>query len=127
MSCARHDVCHVAVVGQDTRHRLYDCFHSLVRREQTKCKQHRLPTDPKSVFVKIRINEREIWNSVWDDVNLCCRHMKDVLEKLRGVLTHDNEAIGELCQLDHYATLVGVRLAQNCMQRRDNGHADLPQ
>ncbi len=82
------------------------------------------PPTPKSVLVEVRINKREIWHSVWDDVDLGCRDVKDFLEKLRRMLTHNDDAIGEFCQFDHYAMLVRIRFTENRMKGGHNRHAE---
>ena len=60
-------------------------------------------------------------------VNLCRGNLKDLLEKLRRVLAHHDEPIGELRKLDHHAVLVGVRFAQHGMKSSDDRHAEFAQ
>ena len=60
-------------------------------------------------------------------VDLIARHLKDFLQELGRELTHNNEAVGEFCDLLHDHQLVGVWLAQNCMQRCYDGHLQAAQ
>src|SRR5271165_3715649 len=62
-----------------------------------------------------------------DDVNLGRRNLEDFLEKLRRVLAHHNEAVGELCEFDHYAVLVGIWFTQHRMKGGHDRHAEIPQ
>ena len=55
------------------------------------------------------------------------RNLEDLLEKLRRVLAHDDEAVGELCEFDHHAMLVGIRFAQHRMKGGHDRHAEFPQ
>src|SRR5271165_5396543 len=62
-----------------------------------------------------------------DNVDLGRRNLENLLEKLRRVLAHDNEAVRDLCELDHHAILLEVRFAQHRMEGGHDRHAEIPQ
>ena len=55
-------------------------------------------------------------------VDLAAGHLKDFLQELGRQLAHDDEPVGEVRNLFHYQHLVGIWLAQNCVQRGNRRH-----
>src|ERR1035438_8066358 len=79
MGRPRDDIRNIAVLRQNARQGLYDCFNSLIWREQAEGQQYRFVSDSEAVLVKIRINKRQVGNPMRDDVNLCRRNLEDLL------------------------------------------------
>src|SRR5208282_4253054 len=124
MGRARDDIRDITVVRQNTRQGLYDRFNPLIWREQTEGQQYGFAPNTESVLVKIRIHKRQIWDSMRDYVNLCRWNSVDLLKELRGMLAHDNEAVGDLCEFDHHAMLVRIRFTQHRMKGGHDRHAE---
>src|SRR5580692_13065800 len=116
------DVGNVLVLGENSRQSLNYVFDSLVRREQSEREQNRFPFYAKAVLVEIRIQERQIWNSMRYHVDLAAWHFEDFLQELGRQLAHDNEPVGEIRDLLHDQHLVWIWLAQNGVQRGYHRH-----
>ncbi len=78
MRRARDDVNDILVFRQNLRQRLDHVFDSLVRRKQAKREQDCLPFYPEPVFVEIRIEKWQVWDSVRNHVDLAARHVEDL-------------------------------------------------
>ena len=62
-----------------------------------------------------------------DQIDLGRRRLVNILQHLPSALGHDHQPGRERDQLLHHAPLVGSRLAQNGMQRCDDGHSQFAQ
>ncbi len=111
MGRACNDVNHVLVSGQNLRQRLDDVLNSLVRGEQSERKQNRLPFHVEFVFIEIRVEEGQVWNSVRNHVDLAARNLEYLLQELGRELAHDDQAIRQLCDLFHDRQLAGIGFA----------------
>ena len=74
-----------------------------------------------------RIDEAHVGNAVRDEIDLGRRRLVNVLQHLPPALSHDHQPGRERDQLLHHAPLVGSRLAQNGMERGDDGHSQFAQ
>src|ERR1017187_8319799 len=127
MGRARDDIRNIAVLRQNARQGLYDGFNSLIWREQAEGQQYRLAPNSEAVLVKIRIDKRQVGNSMRDDVNLCRRDLEDLLEKLRRVLAHLDKAVGELWVFALPVMVVGVGFARHRRKGGHDGHVESSQ
>ena len=127
MSGPQHDIDEVGKLRQNVGHRSQHMFDALVGREQPERQCHWSPFDAELLFIKVRLHERSIGNSVGDPVDLPFRDAINLLQKRLGPLGHDDDAGGEFRQLDQNPALVGVRLAQHRVQGGDDGHPQVPQ
>src|ERR1700757_4605334 len=117
MSRPCDDVHNVLMLGENLGQSLNYVFDSLVRREQAEREQNRFPFYTKAVLVEIRIQERQVWNSMWHHVDFAARHLEDFLQELGRQLAHDDEPVGEFRDLFHHQHLVRIWLTQNGVQR----------
>ena len=109
------------------RQRVEHVLDALVRREQPERQQHQPALHAELVLVVIRIDERHVGNAVRDEIDLGRRRLVDLLQHLPAPLGHDHQPGRARDQFLHHAPLVGVRLAQDGVQRGDDRHAQLAQ
>jgi len=100
---------------------------SLVRGEQPEREQHRPSFHAELVLVVVRIDERYVRNAVRDEIDLGRRRLVHLLQHQPSALGHDHEARRARDQLVHHAPLVGVRIAEDRVERRDDRHSQLAQ
>jgi hypothetical protein len=86
-----------------------------------------LPTTANSSFEIIRVGERHIGNAVGNQINLRSGRLIDFEQKFAPAFTHHDQPGGQPDQIAHHAALFFVRLAQDRVQRGDDGHAQFAQ
>ena len=82
MRLAQHDVNDVGKFPDDVRQRAQGILDALVRRQQTEREQHLLARHAELVFEIIRVGKRHVGNAVRNEVNLVCRRLIDIAQKL---------------------------------------------
>ena len=127
VSRARHDVNDILVFRQDLRHRFDHVLDSLVRGEQAEGEENRLSLHTEPVLIEIRINERQVGNSVGNHVDLAAGNFEDFLQELRRELAHHDQPVGKLSNLFHHHQLVWIRLAKDGMQSCHDRHLQTTQ
>ena len=127
MRLAEHDVNDVWKFADDVRQRAQGVFDALVRREQPEREQDLFARDAELVLEIIRVGEGHVGDAVRDEVNLVFRRMINVAQKFASAFAHHDEARRAADQLAHDSALIRVRLAQDRMQRGDDGHVQFAQ
>ena len=127
VGCARDDVHNILVLRQNLGQRLNYVFNSLIRREQSECKQDGLAFHAKTVFVEIRVEKRHVRNAMRHHVDLAARHFEYLLQELGRELAHHDKAVGEVGDLLHDHELIWIRLAQYGVQRGHHRHLECAQ
>ena len=127
MGRAEDDVHHVRMAGHNGGQGGDDIFDAFVRREQAKAEQDDFALDAKQVFVETRVHKRHIGDAVGDEINLLRRHAIDLLQEFHAALAHDDQPIGQGRDFFQHPALIGVGVAQNGVQGRDDGHAQFAQ
>ncbi len=110
-------------IGQSVEHIL----DSLVGRKQAEGEQHDLSFDAELIFEVGWIDESHVRNPMRDRIDLGRRRIVNILQYPTSPLGHDNQPGRERDQLLHDTPLVGARLTQNGVERRDNGHPQFAQ
>ena len=77
--------------------------------------------------MNIRLIKRQIGDAVRNQIDLAGRDFEDLLQHARGVLAHDDKALGACGDLVHNNPLVEIRLAKDSMQSCDYRHAKMLQ
>lgn len=122
---AQDHVDRVRVVPQDVRERVDDVLDALVRRQQAEGEDDRFALDAEQLLAAWQ--ERQAGDSVGDAIDAPLGHAVNLAQQRRGVITHDDDALGEAHDLVHHAALLGIGLAEDRVQGRDDGNADLAQ
>ena len=99
----------------------------LFAESRPKAEQDDLALDAKQVLVETRIDERHIGNAVRDHVDLLRQHAIDLLQEFRAALAHDDQPVGQGGDFFQHPALIGIGIAQNGVQGRDDGHAQFAQ
>ena len=116
----------VGVTRENRRKRVDDVVDALVRREEAERENDRLLLEPEPIFVRGAPIWRERYggNAVRNEVDLV-RHPVDVAQNRSPSLAHHDDALGELDDLVEHRPLLSVRLVENRVERRDDGHSQL--
>ena len=99
-----------------------DLLDALVGREESEREQNLAALDGEKGFKTVGLLERDVVDAVRDNVDFFGGGVVDFAEKTAGALGHDDEAGGGVDQGFHDATLFGGRIAQDGVQRGDDGH-----
>jgi hypothetical protein len=81
-------------------------FDSFVRREQSKRQEDSFSLHSKLIFVKIRVDERDVRDAMRDDVDLFSRDAIDFLQETFASVGHHNEpsiTFGSIIDCAHHA------------------------
>ena len=116
------DIDHVRMPRQNRRQRPNHVFNSLVWREQAECKQNGLAFRAELVLEIVGVHEGHVRHAVRDHIDLSAGNRIHFAQQLGRQFAHDNQAIGELCDLFEHDALICVRFAQNRVQRSDQRH-----
>ena len=121
------DVDEVGELLEDLRHGPEHVLDALVGREQPERQRHQPALDAELVLVEVRVDERRVGDAVRDQVDLGLGDAVDLPQERPGPLGHDDDAGGQVGQLRQDPPLVGVRLAQDGVQGRDDRHPQVAQ
>ena len=121
------DVDEVGERLEDLRHGPEHVLDALVGREQPERQRHQPALDAELLLVGVRVDERRVGDAVRDQVDLGLGDAVDLPQERPGPLGHDDDAGGQVGQLRQDPPLVGVRLAQDGVEGRDDRHPQVPQ
>ena len=122
MRCAQDDINNVREFRQNLREGVQDILNSLVGRKQPEGEQHRPSFHAKLVLVIIGIDKRYVRNAMRNEIDLGGGRPVDVLQHLASAFGHGHQPGRARDQFLHHAPLGVVRLAQECVERGDDGH-----
>ena len=122
VSGARNHIDSIAVTGEDAGHRLDHAFESFVRGKQPKREKDALALASEAILIEARLLKRQVGDAMRNQLDLLGRDPEDLLQDTRGVLAHDDEAVGSCSNLVHYNPLVQIWFAKHRMQRCDDRH-----
>ena len=100
---------------------------ALVGGKQSEGEGDDLALQAELVFVKVGVHEGDVGDAVRDEVNFFFGDAVEVAKEGDGAAAHDDEAIGELGQLEEDLALVGVGLFEDGVEGGDDGHAEFAQ
>jgi hypothetical protein len=126
-STRRTGGCCVRVLSGDLGQCEYYVLDPLIGRQQPERQQHQLPLCAETILVEVRINERDIRDSMGDYIDVFRVDAVDVLERSARVLAHHNQPVGKLRNFLQHQPLVGIWMFQNRVQRGDQRHPQFTQ
>ena len=119
MRRAEDDVNDLRMLLGDARQGADGVFDSLARREEPEGQQHRPSGHAELVFVKIRIDERNVGNAVWNDGNFFFRNTVDLAQQRRAFFRHHHQLARAVHQFLENLLLLGIRVFQHRVERGD--------
>ena len=125
MGRAEDDVDEVRDLREDLGDGPEHVLDALVGREQAEGQGDRPPLDAELLLVGVRVDEGRVGDAVGDEVDLGLGHAVDLAEEHARPFGHDDDPRRQLRELDQDPTLVGVRLAQDRVEGRDDRHPEV--
>ena len=122
MRRTQHGVEHVWVLLDDRGQRIDHHFDALARREQAEGQDDVAPFPAKARLERVGIDELAIGNTVRDHHDRPAGCTINALEDLTPTLGHDDDARRATQQAFHHATLIGVGLFEDRVERDDHRH-----
>ena len=122
MRRAQDDINDVREFRQNLRESVQDMLNSLVGRKQPEGEQHRPSFHAKLVLVIIGIHKRDVGNAMRNEVDLGGGRPVNILQHLASAFGHGHQPGRVRDQFLHHAPLGVVGLAQEGMERGDDGH-----
>ena len=110
MGRTEYDVDRIRAGSCDRGHGIYDILDALARSQQSERKDDLFSRETEFRFGLLRLEERELRNSMSDDINLCRRHAVDRAEQLPALLGHNNYFRGSVDDALHHRVLDKRRL-----------------
>ena len=98
---------------------------ALVGREQPEGQGHRPTLDAELFLVGAGRDVGRVGDAVGDEVDLGLGHAVDLAEERPRPVGHDDDPRRQLRELDEDPTLLGVRLAQDRVESRDDRHPEV--
>jgi hypothetical protein len=127
VGCPQDNIGHIGVFVDNRRKRLQYIFDAFIGGKQAECEQHLFAFHAELVFVEAGINKGCIRNAVMDKDDFLFGHRVDLFKKVKCLMAHHDQFVGQLGQLAHDGTIFRRRVFQHRVQRGHHRHAQVTQ